>query len=1264
MLFFNRTIFVFFIIDLILAFLHLVVPEYKWGQGRNSFFNLNNELTFADWFITIQLFLISIFSISNYYLEKKAGGPHYKFFWIVISFISCSLSVIVLTNPFYRLNLFNVASPDFYNQLVLISLILILLILILIFLYSRIKIVEGDYLSINIWVILTAVYVISEILIEFNDIIPEQYFDVINTAGKTSFLFSITFPLKATGSYTFDRYKKLIENNLDPAPASSYDLENRKIRYFIYAGIAGLTFIIIFLQIILFRMLYIFGDHLTATGVISIALLGISIGGLIGWQTVNKNPVTVILTTMFILPVAIISTPGTVVSFTNFPVTESVLLMLPFICASIVISIVLAKAKSYKVYAIDLIGAAAGALVVGLSLNLFREEGSIIFLASFALIIAGGFVYILPSGFLRSSLLLTSAITSFVFILIGFHNLNEDWMNLIKYKVESRFPDAYFYQSRSGLVGRYDVLRRTPDANTVKTYENGRVIDNLRPNSPDEYIIDPRIPYNFIEDPEILIIGLSGDGVTKTARAISSKVTGVEINPVVVELQRNELVELNGNSYENIDVFVMDGRSYIEQTGKKFDIITLMNAHSAKGYTKGRSASPEYLHTTQAFISYLDCLTDTGIIIIEEPVNYPDREPAVWKMLYTMREALIDKGINNPENHFFIYQWKTRSNNYIQVLMKKTAFNDDEIARLHEWLSDFDNISKLERETGQRLGPIRGKSTVLYEPQKKYTTNYARIIEGNIGNEFKSQITLGPTTDNRPFHFAVDPEHTEVKKAYSNTLIISLILLPFIFIFIRNNKEGIDFSFTYSLIVGLTGLAYLLIEVVLIEKLEIFLGSPTITFSTVIGSLLIFSGFGSYISGKFNFKHVYYSLFFIIAFLLLQNIFLFKLLRQFVSFPVPVKVILTIINLAPLAFCMGLPFPFILRNAKEKISSSSAAILFAINGAASAIAVPLAMTISSEYGFNITFFTGTIIYLLILIILVSINRDRFIIAANSFSIILILLILTIPFLVFTDKIKPTKTYEVIAVSYGHSDFNEAKLFKNGNRKASHPFEWMFWVIKNDDRIIIVDTGFEDQELISKWGITDYKSPLKKLKKLNINPEDVSGIILTHAHWDHVGLVDKFPNANIYMQKDEYSLALSLLNDSIPYRKGMYWNDIKKLINAEKESRLVLVNQYSNPFEGIEIFKGGSHTEGSQYITVETAIGKVVLAGDATYFYENNMRHIPVGDAHDHSENLKNIKLMHTIAASPFYIIPGHDPDVFQWFPEIADGIVLINPLKN
>ena len=258
----------------------------------------------------------------------------------------------------------------------------------------------------------------------------------------------------------------------------------------------------------------------------------------------------------------------------------------------------------------------------------------------------------------------------------------------------------------------------------------------------------------------------------------------------------------------------------------------------------------------------------------------------------------------------------------------------------------------------------------------------------------------------------------------------------------------------------------------------------------------------------------------------------------------------------------------------------------------------------------------------------------------------------------------TKLPRVYAVSYGKSSHKKSKVLHGGSQKQKVPFEWMFWVIKTEERIILVDTGFHDEKLARKWRIRNYQDPAERLKELGIDPADVSDVIITHAHWDHIGLIGSYANAGIWIQEKEYNYAGSLLSAKQTKAKGMRWEDLKLLRQAEGQGRLHLVKEKAILTPGITMMPAGGHTPGSQFVTVETLEGIIVIAGDNTYLYRNNRSHIPVGSAYDREENLVAIKKMHRSAASPFYIIPGHDPLVMRYFPEIGDNIVEITTLSK
>ena len=123
-----------------------------------------------------------------------------------------------------------------------------------------------------------------------------------------------------------------------------------------------------------------------------------------------------------------------------------------------------------------------------------------------------------------------------------------------------------------------------------------------------------------------------------------------------------------------------------------------------------------------------------------------------------------------------------------------------------------------------------------------------------------SSAWIGKTTDDMPFHFDVDPARPEFKAAYRRTLVMTLMLAPFLLAFLGRYRSKLRSALPYVFVAALTGLAYLLIEIVLIQRFQIFLGSPVVTFCTVLGTLLAFSGLGSLWSGHIGRRALYAAL--------------------------------------------------------------------------------------------------------------------------------------------------------------------------------------------------------------------------------------------------------------------------------------------------------------------------------------------------------------------------------------------------------------------
>jgi glyoxylase-like metal-dependent hydrolase (beta-lactamase superfamily II) len=209
-----------------------------------------------------------------------------------------------------------------------------------------------------------------------------------------------------------------------------------------------------------------------------------------------------------------------------------------------------------------------------------------------------------------------------------------------------------------------------------------------------------------------------------------------------------------------------------------------------------------------------------------------------------------------------------------------------------------------------------------------------------------------------------------------------------------------------------------------------------------------------------------------------------------------------------------------------------------------------------------------------------------------------------------------------------------------------------WLIRGGGRTILFDSGFHRDTHLKEYPMKDFLRPDEAVKLAGVEPGEVTDIVISHAHWDHVGGIDLFPKAQVWIQKEEYRYYTGDAWQPGGDHDGFDAEDMETLVRLNIEGRLHLVDGDDvELFPGIRAYTGGRHTYASQYLCVD---GKTpyVLASDNCYLYLNLSMHLPSAtftDA-DHAANLTNQKRMIELAGSVDRVVPGHDLEQFRRFP--------------
>ncbi|WP_205513875.1 hypothetical protein [Longitalea arenae] len=488
------------------------------------------------------------------------------------------------------------------------------------------------------------------------------------------------------------------------------------------------------------------------------------------------------------------------------------------------------------------------------------------------------------------------------------------------------------------------------------------------------------LPYKMAPKKTVLVLQ-AGTGL-EVAHALSrnaANIVAIEPNAILIEALKHTLAADNDSLYFHPAVTVrkVEPRIFLLTDTAHYDLISLPMAGSFGGSAGLYALHQQYLLTKEAFLHMWPRLQPAGAISISAWMDYPVRHPL--KLAATLAEVLEELNIKQPQQHVAaIRSWST-----ISFVITKTALTATAIQNIrqfcNQWQFDPVLLPGLQPEERARYHLLQDSSFFQY---------IDAIFSRDRNALYASyDFNIKPATDRRPYfaqfirwknlsHLAANFGNRSIPFFEIGYLLVVITLVQiavvsFVLVLLPLFRRGWKGKHKGSVLLyfGGIGLGYMFVEMVFIQHLTFYFGQPVYAAAAVITALLLFSGAGSYMAGRFaqNKKAMMRIVMAIIVLLVIYAAVLMPLLQQTMQAVMPVKIGIVLLLTGPLAFCMGIPFPaalsWLARSAASEIPWA-----WGLNGCVSVISTALATIITVEAGSGLVLWLAALAYCMPLIV--------------------------------------------------------------------------------------------------------------------------------------------------------------------------------------------------------------------------------------------------------------------------------------------------------
>ncbi|MDT8318368.1 MAG: hypothetical protein RQ824_10345 [bacterium] len=672
---------------------------------------------------------------------------------------------------------------------------------------------------------------------------------------------------------------------------------------------------------------------------------------------------------------------------------QYIFLSAPFICAGMIISSAMKSMpdRIHRIYLFDLAGAATGCILVLLLLNYAGGEGAII-ISSF-LALAASLVFHLPGG-IRSMIIPFIAFTLLISIILIPGRLMEPKISpYMSLSSALNFPGGRIIETINSPSGRLDIIdspavRSAPGISLGYTKSlppqigftiNGGGLRTVTSNKGDLSFLrhlPMSLPFSIIDRGDSFIVDAGGGmGLLLAMELGNGPVSGSETRGVIMDAMNGSLAPFSGSLYESTGIRHGAGRHVLKEMDRSFDTIHIQLTDTLGSSSSGIGGLQEsYDLTSEAFTEYLDHLNDGGLISASIYLLPPPR--GELKLLSTIVATLERvSSLEAGKSIAAIRSWGVAT-----ILVKKGFFNDDEVLRIKHFCKKkgFDLIwyPGMKREEANIYNRFE---TPVYQDL------FRRIIEKEGRETFLDEylFNLSPATDDSPFFWQTFKmsrmrETYETAGAKWGILIEGGYLLPIVFIqaliasliliitpllISKERRSPFGALIPTSIYFAAIGIGFMFLEITLMQKLIPALGEPVYALSAVLFSILISSGLGSYISGRYRLirGNVSGLLIFLPLLILLYGFAVGWVVEAISSPPLLIRFALTFLFLLPLGMMMGIPFPTGMTLLGER-DEGLIPWAWCVNGSFSVVSSILAMMIAIGFGYSTVLFLAACSY--------------------------------------------------------------------------------------------------------------------------------------------------------------------------------------------------------------------------------------------------------------------------------------------------------------